>query len=268
MDILNELPEETFSQVDDLLAFISIYDDRKRLDAYHRMLHKCRSIIQDRVCLEAGAGAGIFSEWMARMGARKVYAVEVNPLLCQLAWKRLQHYVNVEVIQADIRSFVPPEPVDLLVHELFGQLLYDEDVTVLEKLPFRAARILPAEAYLACGCVSSRQVVDATVTQEVLKHLDGVLVSGLFDEDRLALTDTVLSWQPGSVQLSVEKDISHLQGDLLYFGLQIWFDGRPVCQAGQCHNWSYVWTPRTGNRFLLRFEPAARGMQVRFYWTG
>ena len=112
------------------------------------------------------------------------------------------------------------------------------------------------------------KVVDATVTQEVLKHLDGVLVSGLFDEDRLALTDTVLSWQPGSVQLSVEKDISHLQGDLLYFGLQIWFDGRPVCQAGQCHNWSYVWTPRTGNRFLLRFEPAARGMQVRFYWTG
>ncbi|RMG66618.1 MAG: methyltransferase domain-containing protein [Calditrichaeota bacterium] len=266
MDILNELPEEKFNQVDDLLAFVSIYDDQARLEAYRQMLNACRDKLRGQVCLEAGAGAGVFSEWMARMGARKVYAVEVNPLLCRLARERLAHYPNVEVIQADIQNFKPLEPVDVLVHELFGQLLYDEDVLALENLPFQPKTMLPARARLACGCVPASRLVDTTVTPSVLQQLEGVLVSGLFDEEGLALTDTVLTWQPGAVQCSVEKDISHLSGELLYFGLEIWFNGRPICRAGECSNWSYVWTPRAGNRFALRFEPAGRGMQVRFAW--
>lgn len=58
MDILNVLPEAAFAALDDLLAFISIYDDRARTRAYLRLLRAHREAIAGAVCVDAGCGRG------------------------------------------------------------------------------------------------------------------------------------------------------------------------------------------------------------------
>jgi hypothetical protein len=85
MDIMNHLPRRRFREIDDLLAFISIYDDTRRTRALRALLRRHRQEIQGAVCVEGGAGLGLFAIEMARLGARRVFAVEQNPLLAKLA---------------------------------------------------------------------------------------------------------------------------------------------------------------------------------------
>ncbi|MDZ7373376.1 MAG: hypothetical protein ONB23_05335 [candidate division KSB1 bacterium] len=268
MDILNELPPERFREVDDLLAFVSIYEDRRRTAAYRRLLHRHRRHIEGKVCVEAGCGFGLFSEMMANLGARKVYAVEQNPILAGIARERLGRYGNVEVLEEAIQEFQPPEPVDLLVHDFFGQLLYDEDLWALENLRFRPASVLPAEAELAYGLVNAADYVDQVVTAQVLQGLVGALVSGLFPEKGDELQEAAATWKFGLGLRTQPVDIRDRPGDLLVFGLRILDQGVVVCEAGKCPNWSYVWTPRAGDRFLLRFLPDSFGTRCIFEWLG
>lgn len=266
MDIMNSLPDERFEAVDDLLAFVSIYDDNKRTTAYKKMLDNNKDKIAGQVCVEAGCGFGLFAEYMALLGAKKVYAVEKNPLLFLQAQQRLSKYPNVELINSDIKDFQPEGNINVLVHELFGQLLYDEDLYVLEKLSFQPKYYLPNKAVLACGLTHSNKLVDETVTTNVLQQLDGCLVSGLFEEKNQKLDSPVIEWQPGKFVYSTKVDISKQEGDLLFFGLQIYQENELICTAGDCDNWSFVWTPRCGDLFEIQFEKWGRGMDVNFSW--
>ncbi len=265
MDILNRLPVDQYNAVDDLLTFISIYDDTRRTRAYLQMLEAERDRIQGAVCVDAGAGIGLFSERMIQLGAKTVYAVEPNPYLFQLARKRLEKYPNVKFIQAPVETFEPEEPVDILVHEFFGQLLYDEDLYDLEKISFKPRLYLPDKATLMYGTTQSSIVADDTVTLEVLRMLEGVLVSGLFDEGDLPLQHPVISWEPDYFPRSATVEIV-TPGDVLYLGLKIWHQNREMCVAGLCSNWAYVWTPVAGTRFSLQFLEDERGSEVVFQW--
>ncbi|MBN2412744.1 methyltransferase domain-containing protein [candidate division KSB1 bacterium] len=266
MDILNELPERRFDELDDMLAFISIYDDENRTRAYFEMLEQNRDKIEGKVCLEAGCGFGLIAEHLARLGAGKVYAVEMNPHLYEIAKQRLASYNNVQVVQSDILDFHPAEKIDVLVHELFGQLLYDEDIYTLDRLRFEPGLVLPEKAVLMGGCMDSVSLVDESVTPHVLQKLNGALVSGLFDDEDIELMFPVLNWEYGASTYETICGISAYRGDVLYFGLQIMHHDKVICRAGVCSNWSYVWTPRYGDRFKLVFEPGARGTLVKFKW--
>lgn len=267
MDILNDLPPERFREVDDLLAFVSIYDDRRRTEAYFRLLEEHRAQIEGHVCLEAGCGFGIFSAKMAEMGARHVYAVEQNPLLASIARRRLACYRNVSVVELPLQEFQPPEPIEVLVHDFFGQLLYDEDLWVLDNLRFRPRLVLPEAAELAFGVVNSADYVDETVSSEVLQHLAGVLVSGLFEERGNELRDVAAEWSYATGLRTQPVRVDSESGDLIAFGLRIVHNGKVICQAGDCPNWSYVWTPRVGSVFLLRFVPEPFGSKCIFEWV-
>jgi SAM-dependent methyltransferase len=266
MDIMNSLADLRYEEVDDLLAFVSIYDDKNRIKAYKKMLEKNSEKISGKVCVEAGCGFGLFAEFMALLGAKKVYAVEKNPLLFNQAQQRLAPYPNVELVNMDIKDFKPAEQIDVLVHELFGQLLYDEDLFVLQELAFQPKFFLPNKAVLAYGCTQSQQLIDDTVTTNVLNQLDGCLVSGLFDESDQKLETPVITWGPADFIYSAQCDISKLDGDLLFFGLQIFQNDELICTAGECDNWSFVWTPRQGDHFDLEFKKTDRGMDAVFLW--
>ncbi len=267
MDIMNLLPEDRYNQVDDLLAFISIYDDHNRTRAFLQLLEDNAEDIRGKVCVELGTGIGLLSEKMAQLGARKVYAVEVNPFLFQIAQKRLSRYKNVELIQADARNFVPPEPVHTLVHEFYGQLLYDEELYILDQLPWKPAVVLPDGGKLAAGLMDIEEFDDPVVNADFMQQLSGVLVSGLFDEEDVPLDFDVVEFRYGKpFPLKVRKDISAYQGNLLYFGLKVMHQGQEICQAGICSNWSYVWTWRAGNVFEIEFVSGARAPEVIFQW--
>ncbi len=265
MDIMNELSGKTFEEIDDLLAFVSIYDDENRTRAYFKLLEDSRRLINAHVCVEAGAGFGLMAERMSILGAKKVYAVEANDHLFDIARKRLQKYDNIEVVHADIRDFDPQEEINVLVHEFFGQLLFDEDIHVLDRLKFTPRHILPNQAKLQMSVLSSADFTDDVVSTDVLQKLSGVLVSGLFDADDVLPNNEILQWPQRAVSKTV-VDLSGKKGDLLCFGLEVYHNDRLACRAGACDNWSLVWTPRAGNKFELDFKPTARGAAVYFNW--
>jgi hypothetical protein len=271
MDILNHLSPRRFREVDDLLAFISIYDDTRRTRAFRALLRAHHKQIRGAVCVEGGCGLGLFAEEMAKLGARHVYAVEQNPLLSKMARQRFAELPvalsrRLEVIEMPLQEFRPPQKIDVLVHEFYGQLLYDEDLWVLEQLRFQPRLVLPDGGELLAGVVSSQRYLDRVVTPAALQSLQGVLVAGLFEERLHELQFPVLRWQFGKRPSPITHNLGGAKGDLLCFGVAVTHQGRRICEAGRCPNWSYVWTPRQGNRFKLEFRPAAAGGNCHFEW--
>lgn len=273
MDILNKVSPKRFYDIDSFLAFLSIYEDKARERAYLRLLRASREAIRGAVCVEAGAGLGVMSAEMARLGAKKVYAVEVNPELYQLSMQRLAPFPNVEVVNADIRDFEPREKVDVLVHEFFGQLLYDEDLYALEELRFKPRLVLPDSGALVCGTAFTSDWDDDVIDAAVVKRFDSVIVSGLFDEEGVRPTQEVLTW---SAKAGIEGErivsLSGKKGDLLYFGIEVRHGGKLICRSGVCDNWSFGWTWRKGERFSFAFGPAGgsraspRAPEALFRW--
>ncbi len=266
MDIMNDLPEAQFNNIDDLLAFVSIYDDDNRTRAYFELLNDHVDLIKNKICLEAGCGFGLMAERMAQLGAKKVYAVEANPHLYDIAAHRLAGYKNVQVIHSDIRDFTPQETIDLLVHEFFGQLLCDEDIHVLDHLVFSPKIIMPNQAKLKMSLFCKDDLLDEVVTDSVLNKLNGALVSGLFDDEEIVLHETILEWRPDRHEFQKIIDLKQRHGDMLCMGLEVFHDDTFVCRAGDCDNWSLVWTPRAGERFEIMFDPVERGTVVHFNW--
>jgi len=273
MDILNALPPRRFREIDDLLAFISIYDDTARTRAFRRLLRAQQKHIRGAVCAEGGCGLGVLSMEMAKLGARQVYAIEQNPLLAKLARERIAQLPKnlaqrIEVIETPLQEFRPPQKIDVLVHEFYGQLLYDEDLWVLENLKFHPNLVLPDGGELLAGVVSSQRYTDAVVTADLLKSLDGVLIAGLFEEKLHELQFPVLRWKFGKRPAQIKNSLANKSGDLLCFGVAVTHHGQRICEAGRCPNWSYVWTPRCGDRFKFEFRPVAEhaGRDCHFRW--
>jgi predicted RNA methylase len=96
------------------------------------------------VVLDAGAGSGILSLFAAQAGARKVYAVEVDPLLASCLARSVQanHLGDVvEVVQDDIRWARLPRGVDVFICEMMETGLMDEmQVTAINTL--RARKVI------------------------------------------------------------------------------------------------------------------------------
>ncbi|MDZ7359179.1 MAG: hypothetical protein ONB46_00420 [candidate division KSB1 bacterium] len=271
MDILNHLSSWRFRKVDDLLAFISIYDDTQRTRAFRALLRAHQKHIRGAVCAEGGCGLALLAVEMAKLGARQVYAVEQNPLLAKLARQGVSLLPKnisrrIEVIEAPLQEFRPPEKIDVLAHEFYGQLLYDEDLWALEKLKFQPNLVLPDGGELLAGVVSSQRYLDRVINKDLLKFLEGVLVAGLFEEKLDELQFPVLRWKFGQGLRQIKNRLGARKGDLLCFGVAVTHRGRRICEAGRCPNWSYVWTPRCGNQFAFEFRPAAAGRTCYFRW--
>jgi hypothetical protein len=197
--------------------------------------------------------------------------VEQNALLLQLAQHQIDRQPQeirrtIELVNLPLQQFQPREPIHILVHEFYGQLLYDEDLWVLERLKFRPQLTLPNGGELRAGIVSSASYRDPVVGPEVVQLLEGVLVSGLFDERHTELRVPVLRWEFGKGLHPVRHHFGKFRGDLLCLGLVITHNGKLVCEAGKCPNWSYAWTKRVGNRIAFRFRRSGPTMDCSFRW--
>jgi len=105
-----------------LWDYCRMIEDPVRTDAYLAALR--RAVTPGSVVVEIGTGTGFFAVMAARMGARRVYAIEADPVI---AAAREVAEVNgcadrIELIEAMSTEVVLPEQGDVLLSDLRGVL--------------------------------------------------------------------------------------------------------------------------------------------------
>ncbi len=271
MEILNDIPEERYVEVDEFLAYIGIYDDDVRLNNYIDFLKRLRNHIDGKRVVEAGAGFGYLSREILKLNPSQLVAVERNPLTFNVLKKRLSGHPNVQFVNSEIEDFEPYGKIDLLVHEFYGSMLYDENLFSLERLKFSPEIVFPDGGELRAAVVSMSQIQDDIVDIDVLRQLDGILVGDLFPEHNLAPSDfdvTVAEFSyPDGLKTS-DVDITDRDGELVAFSVFVTHRGETVCDAVRCENWAIVWTPRVGNRFRISYSIEDGVSTTHFRWLG
>ncbi|HSK21695.1 MAG TPA: class I SAM-dependent methyltransferase [Egicoccus sp.] len=122
--------------------------DRVRVQAYERGI--ADHVRSSDVVLDVGTGTGLLAFFAARQGARRIYAIDHSPFI-DVARQIAAHnaIAGVTFVQTHSRRFVADEPVDVIVHEQFGDDLYNEhlldNLLDLKRRVLRpGGRILPA----------------------------------------------------------------------------------------------------------------------------
>ena len=106
--------------------------DPTRMNAYVKALE--RTVKPGSVVVDVGTGIGAFAMVAARLGARKVYAIETNPCieLARAAAKRNGLEKQIDFIQKSVFEVKLPEKADVLVSDCRGNLaLYDASLEIV-----------------------------------------------------------------------------------------------------------------------------------------
>lgn len=106
--------------------FGKMFADRQRHDAYEAAL--IASVKPGDVVLDIGTGIGVYAMLAAKLGARRVFAVESNPFVTLGPRLAAANGLadRVEFIEAMSTEIDLPEPVDVIVADLRGVLPYHE----------------------------------------------------------------------------------------------------------------------------------------------
>ena len=141
------------------------------------------------VVLDLGTGTGVLAQWALEAGAQRVYGVDLNSSILNIARKRLAaaglggRFVPVHGLSFDVTL---PEPVDLIVSEILGNIVDNEDCARILgdarhrllkpdglMLPHRAeSYVVPVSASLAHRRVAGGDVggtPDAVGTADLLR---------------------------------------------------------------------------------------------------
>jgi protein arginine N-methyltransferase 1 len=102
--------------------FCGMTADESRAGRYVQALRQ--AVTKDSIVLDIGAGTGIFSLLACRFGAKKVYAVEPNPLIHLAQEFAVQEGFQdkIEFIQDYSNNIELPEKADVLISDLRGSM--------------------------------------------------------------------------------------------------------------------------------------------------
>ncbi len=267
MEVCNSLPARRFLAADDYLAFLGIYEDRRRTAAYRRLIRSRRLSIADRTGVEAGAGLGETTRMLLDAGARRVYAVEENAHCVAFLRQRFRGDRRVTVVHERLQSFSPRRRIDFLLQELYGPLLLDESLLALQRIRFDPGTVLPDGGVLLAERVELASLRDPTINRFLLRRLEGVLVSDLFLRFRFRRPSPVLRW-------TFKRGLSFLSrrfrlkghGEILALGMAIEHAGERIIGTEDSFNWPFVFTPVCGRSFQIRYRFSGRTTQVGFRW--
>ncbi|KAF2260539.1 S-adenosyl-L-methionine-dependent methyltransferase [Lojkania enalia] len=103
-------------------------EDRVRTDAYRDFIEQYAHLFKDKVVMDVGCGTGILSLFCARVGAKKVYAID-NSSIAHFAQRNVEKngYSDVvQVICAKVEDFIVEQSiggrksVDIIISEWMG----------------------------------------------------------------------------------------------------------------------------------------------------
>lgn len=134
-----DVPEEhLLGQFIPLHYHFNMLRDQQRMAPFREAINL--TVPDGGVVVELGGGTGVLS-WFAAQKARHVYCVERNPALARAAQSFLANNSNgdrVSVILADAMSYLPPEPVDVVICEMLHVgMLREKQLQVLHSFKER-----------------------------------------------------------------------------------------------------------------------------------
>jgi protein arginine N-methyltransferase 1 len=97
----------------------NMLDDERRTGAFEKAID---AVVRPGMrVVELGGGTGVLSFFAARAGAAKVWCVEYDPQLLEVATMLMRRNGvsgTVSVVDADADEYLPPEPVDVVICEM------------------------------------------------------------------------------------------------------------------------------------------------------
>lgn len=106
----------------------NMMQDYIRTSTYQRAILSNSEDFRGKVVLDVGAGSGILSFFAAQAGARKVYAVEASSMAKHAETLVFNNKLSdrITVIPGKIEEIDIPEPVDVIISEPMGYMLFNE----------------------------------------------------------------------------------------------------------------------------------------------
>jgi len=149
--------------------------DERRVAAYVRALEA--SVRPGSVVVDIGTGTGFFAVVACRLGARRVYAIDTNPVI-EVARELAEENRcadRIELIQDDALRVTLPEHADVVVSDLRGPTpLAPGHLAVMQhaRETFLApgGTLIPREDRLRVAVVSSRKRYDAALGPAEAAH--------------------------------------------------------------------------------------------------
>jgi SAM-dependent methyltransferase len=146
-----------------LIEYGAMLRDRRRIDAYRRAL---ASVVTPATpVLDLGTGLGTFAILAARLGAKRVYAVDEADVITVAAENAAASGVadRITFLQTRAAELALPEPVDVLVSDLSSALpLYEEHLPSLiharDAFLRKGGALIPMRDRLLCAPVSSAEL--------------------------------------------------------------------------------------------------------------
>lgn len=136
--------------------------DRNRVDTYKKAIAKC--ITPDDTIADLGTGSGILSFFCAHNNAKRIYAIDhadIIEVAQEIATKNGLNKIIFKKINS--RAFLPPEKVDVILHEQIGDDLFDENMIenildLKQRILKPGGRILPGkfELFLEPVCLKPK----------------------------------------------------------------------------------------------------------------
>lgn len=136
-----------------LSAHLPLLRDRYRNGRFQRAITNI--LKRGDVVLDIGTGTGIWAILAARLGARRVYAVEKDKIIrvAEKAAMENKVYQRIRFIKGELSGLKLNEKVDLIISETIGNLGFDEDIIdlmILAKRRFlkRGGKVIPRKIEL------------------------------------------------------------------------------------------------------------------------
>ncbi len=137
-----------------------------------------RGDIKDKAVADLGSGNGIFAYGSSMLGAKSVYAVEIDPELAETIEHNCE-YLNVEVLNQDVSDFT--EKVDtVIMNPPFGSVVPHADRPFLETAVRNASMIYSVhneksykfvrEFYFKHGTIISEYKIDILLKRSYSYH--------------------------------------------------------------------------------------------------
>jgi precorrin-6B methylase 2 len=239
--------------------------DSIRNAAYARALE--RMIGRDSVVLDIGAGTGVHGLMAAKVGARRVYLVEPEDVIAvaeeNVRANGLQDVVTC--LQGRIEDVELPEPVDVIVSALTGNLLVTEDLLpslfyARDRYLKKGGALVPDQATLTVVPVSAPSLHD----EEILAW--SAPQAGIdLHAARSYASNTVSYRSQGSEGLSylAEPTVIH-RLDFCESGYEAFRTEIevPIATTGTCHGWIGWLSIRLGEEWL-----SASPRDARTHWS-